>query len=132
MYSMRSVLDHYRIQLRQVNPQSLRGKCPLPTHTSEQSKESFGVQLEKKIWACESSSCAEARQGKKGGNVLDLVAAMEDCSIRDAAIKLNEWFVTSRGVAPHKTERTLQKEKLVAERKEESDEQVANKPLSFT
>ena len=29
---------------------------------------------------------------KAKGNVLDLVAAMEKCSVRDAAMKLHEWF----------------------------------------
>ena len=33
----------------------------------------------------------QARGGKPGGNVLDLVALMESCSIRDAALRLQDW-----------------------------------------
>src|SRR5712692_8371577 len=102
---MRAALDRYRVTLRKVNQHSLRGLCPLPTHTSEKSKKSFGVHTGKNIWACQSTSCAAARSGKKGGNVLDFVSAMESCSIRDAALKLNEWFgsVPSTESAPEKT-----------------------------
>ena len=36
-----------------------------------------------------------------GGNVLDFVAAMEQCSVRDAAIKLQMWFlVPAAGGSP--------------------------------
>jgi len=97
--SMQAVLDHYSIRLRRANQNSLRGKCPLPSHQSKTSTESFGVQTIKNIWACQSESCAAARQGKKGGNVLDFVAIMENCSIRDAAAKLNDWFI-SLGSSP--------------------------------
>ena len=55
------VLDHYKIKLRRVNKTSLRGRCSLPTHTSEKSGESFSVQTEKNIWACQSGSCAASR-----------------------------------------------------------------------
>jgi len=122
------VLDHYNVRLRRVNQNSLRGLCPLPTHTSEKSKESFGVQVAKKIWSCQSSSCASARAGKRGGNILDFVAVMESCSVRDAAIKLSQWFsITSDGAA------ASEKTKLVAPEKEESrGESKENKPLTFT
>src|SRR5438874_11740509 len=74
------VLDHYGIRLRRINQHSLRGKCPLPTHTSEKSKESFCVDDGKNIWSCASASCAAARQGKRGGNILDLTSIIETCS----------------------------------------------------
>jgi len=35
---------------------------------------------------------------KARGNVLDFVAAMEKCSIRDAALKLQEWFKVGKSV----------------------------------
>jgi len=70
----------------------LRGPCPLPTHGSERSRQSFSVDTAKNVWACHSASCCEARQGRMGGNVLDLVAWLERCSIRDAALHLqDEW-----------------------------------------
>jgi len=137
--TMQAVLDHYRIELRRSNQTSLRGRCPLPTHSSETSNESFGVQLNKNIWACQSSSCAASRQGKKGGNVIDFVSVMENCSIRDAALKLNDWFMRPPGrvaEAPGSAGQGREAEqtgKLVAERKtsEPSRDQV-NKPLLFT
>ena len=85
------VLQHYRVRLKRVRKNYLRGLCPLPTHGSEQSGESFGVDTGKNVWACHSASCYQARCGKVGGNVLDLVAWMESCSIREAALRLKTW-----------------------------------------
>jgi DNA primase len=93
---MEAVLGHYGVKVRRVNASYLRGKCPLPNHRAAggKEKESFGVQLSKNVWACQSRSCVESRQGSKGGNVLDFVAAMEGCSVRDAALKLQGWFMS--------------------------------------
>lgn len=130
--SMEMVLDHYNIKLHRVNQFSLRGKCPLPAHTSETSTKSFSVQPQKNIWACQSASCAATRQGKKGGNMLDFVAVMESCSIREAALKLRDWFVSaapSQRSSATKKDRGKPTGKLVAEKKEGSER--TNKPLSF-
>lgn len=70
--------------------------CPLPTHGSEQSRESFGVDTSRNVWACHSASCCQARHGKVGGNILDLIACMEVCSIREAALQLRAWSDASR------------------------------------
>jgi DNA primase len=85
------VLEHYHVRLKRVRKEYLRGLCPLPTHGSEQSRESFGVDTDRNVWACHSASCRQARQGKVGGNILDLVACMEACSIREAALRLGAW-----------------------------------------
>jgi DNA primase len=132
--SVESALNHYGVRLRRVNPTTLRGRCPLPTHESKTSKESFGVQTAKNIWACQSSSCAASRDGKRGGNVLDFVSLMEHCSIREAALKLQEWFSISAPTAPEDREaqRDPEKEKLVAKEKEGSGEAQENKPLAFS
>src|SRR5947209_20040117 len=101
---LKMVIDHYGWPLRNAGPNVLRGKCMLPTHGSDKSKESFIATLDKGIggaWSCHSNSCAAARGGRKGGNVLDLVAAMENCSIRDAAIKLQTWFLVEAAGKPH-------------------------------
>lgn len=93
--TLQMAIGHYGIQLRHVNATTLRGKCPLPSHRSDKSKESFTATLTKGIggaWACQSQSCIKER-GRVGGNVLDFVAAMEQCSVRDAAIKLQKWFL---------------------------------------
>ena len=93
--TLQAAIEHYGIPLRRVNTNTLRGKCPLPSHGSETSKESFTATLTKGVggaWACQSQSCIKSR-GRVGGNVLDFVAAMERCSVRDAAIKLQTWFL---------------------------------------
>lgn len=136
--SMEMVLGRYGVELRRANKTSLRGRCPLPAHGSDHSKDSFGVNTEKSIWACQSSSCVKARAGRKGGNVLDFVAAMEQCSVRDAALKIQTWF----GVAGVATEKkaTPAPEQLVAGGKEGSEpargtgliENAVNLPLTFT
>lgn len=126
--SIEQVLEHYNVRLRRTNQTSLRGLCPLPTHSSEKSRESFSADVGKNIWACQSSSCSSARQGKKGGNVLDLVAIMESCSVRDAALKLNDWFLSATAPPPTGPP---EKRGLVAE-KREVGETTENKPLSFS
>jgi len=90
------VLEHYRVRLKHVRQDYLRGPCPLPMHGSEQSRESFGVDTGRNVWACHSASCCQARHGKVGGNILDLVACMEACSIREAALQLRAWSDMSR------------------------------------
>src|SRR6266849_9739835 len=94
--SLETVIRRYGWPLRKGGPNVLRGRCPLPSHNSKESRESFIATLDKGTggaWSCHSNSCAAGRGGKKGGNVLDLVAAVEKCSIRDAAIKLQMWFL---------------------------------------
>ena len=90
--SMERALAHYGVMLHRLDRCYLRGQCPLPNHASKSSKQSFIVNTEKNAWACHSGSCAAARGGRVGGNVLDFVAFMESCSIRDAALRLQNWF----------------------------------------
>jgi CHC2 zinc finger len=120
--SMEMLLARYHIHLRRVNENSLRGSCPLPKHSTK-GEQSFCVNVTKNIWSCMSTSCVKARQGKKGGNVLDLVGVMEGCSIRDAALKLANWFNVPSGVGgttPPDKKEAVQPEaskQLVAERR---------------
>ena len=138
-------LDHYGIRLRHAGPNTLRGKCPLPAHASKTSTESFTATLSKGVggvWACQSQSCIKTR-GRVGGNVLDFVAAMEKCSIRDAAIKLQTWFLVPAAGKPSRpdgkeprAESSAGKEprpELISKEKSEPVEgSESNKPLSFT
>jgi len=136
-------IEHYGIPLRRVNANTLRGKCPLPTHGSETSKESFTATLTKGVggaWACQSKSCIKTR-GRIGGNVLDFVAAMEQCSVRDAAIKLQMWFLVPAAGEPHTpvgkephAEISAGKEpelQLAPEKNNGVGESESNKPLPF-
>jgi len=90
--SMEMALAYYGVMLRRVHGPCLRGRCPLPNHASRSSAQSLIVDIEKNAWACHSGSCVASRGGRTGGNVLDFVAAMERCSVRNAALKLQEWF----------------------------------------
>ena len=58
-----------------------RGRCPI--HQGE-GEDAFHANFKKNAFQC--FSC------KARGNVLDFVAAMEQCTVREAAIKLQEWF----------------------------------------
>jgi DNA primase len=90
--SMEMALASYGVRLNRLNESYYRGKCPLPAHRSGSSALSFVVNVDKNAWACHSASCSAARGGRIGGNVIDFVAAMEGCSVRDAALKLQDWF----------------------------------------
>jgi DNA primase len=143
--SLHMVIDHYGIPLRRVGPDTLRGKCPLPSHNSKTSAESFTATLSKGVggaWACQSQSCIKVR-GRVGGNVLDFVAAMENCSVRDAAIKLQIWFLVPAAGAAHRTVGDEPRADISAGKEpepalvskntnEEAGESETNKPLSFT
>lgn len=90
--SIEMAIAYYGLMLRRIHGPYLRGRCPLPSHTSKSSIQSFIVNTQKNAWVCHSDSCVASRGGRSGGNVLDFVAAMERCSIRDAALKLQDWF----------------------------------------
>jgi hypothetical protein len=79
-----AVLTKYGVKYKQPNAEYLRADCPLPSHSSKESKGSFAVNLQRNIWCCKSTSCNEAAK-KKGGDVLDFVALMEACAILPAA-----------------------------------------------
>jgi DNA primase len=76
-----AVFDHYRIgELRHSGKSRLRGRCPL--HAGE-GRETFHADTAAQVFHC--FSCGA------GGSVLDLVAAIEHCSVRQAAEKLLVW-----------------------------------------
>ena len=83
------------MRLRRIGPHTLYGRCPLPTHTSRQSRQSFSVNLSLNVWSCHSASCVAARGGHIGGHVIDLVAFMERCGLREAGLRLRDWFSVS-------------------------------------
>jgi len=81
--TMEQVLEHYGLLDKfKRSGQSLSGPCPI--HKGSNPTQ-FRVNTEKNIWNC-FSEC------KHGGNTLDFICKMEDCSIHDAAIKACEWF----------------------------------------
>src|ERR1051326_4313408 len=81
--SIEMVLGRYGVNWLKKNPGGeLRGRCPI--HRGKDN--SFNANTIKNNFQCFVPSC-----GAKG-NVLDFVAAMEKCSVRDAALKLQDWF----------------------------------------
>ena len=87
--SIDAVLTRYDVRLRKSG-KSLRGSCPIPCD-QEGGKSCFSVDPGKGggVWKCFHQGCDAARQG---GDVLDLVKAVEGCSLREAGVKLAEWF----------------------------------------
>jgi DNA primase len=79
--SLEAVLRHYQVPgLRKCGHQ-LVGRCPI--HRGQRD-DSFRASLSKNAFHC--FAC------QAGGNVLNFVAAMEKCSIRQAALRLQRWF----------------------------------------
>jgi hypothetical protein len=65
------VIHHYGVSLQAIGPGCLRGRCPLPTHSSKDSALSFSINTARNVWTCHSQSCVGMRGGAIGGNVLD-------------------------------------------------------------
>ena len=83
------VLRRYRVSLRRSDRDQYRGPCPI--HRGE-GHDAFHANLSRNIFHC--FSCGA------GGTVLDFVAAMEDCSLRQAARKLADGPSVSSSAAP--------------------------------
>src|SRR5258706_13401362 len=81
--SIKDVLSRYGLLagLHEKKAGRLVGPCPIHGGRNDTS---FNVDLEKNVFHC-FSQCG-------GGNVLDLVMKIENCSIRDAGEKLSDWF----------------------------------------
>lgn len=95
---IRRILEHYGLlESFKERGERLSGRCPL----CEGESESFRVSQEK--------NCFKCFRCDAGGNILDFIAAKEDCSLREAALRIAEWFAVDtgkpsrRGVArPHR------------------------------
>lgn len=84
------LLSRYHLKLSRANKTTLKGDCPLPSHSSN-SKNTFFANEAKSVWYCHSASCKKNGQ-RSGGNVIDFVSLLENISIYDAAKRLDEWF----------------------------------------
>src|SRR5213594_283743 len=94
--SMLQILDQYGLTERfKRSGDSLSGSCPL--HNGDNPTQ-FRVSASKNCWNC-FGKC------KRGGNVLDFVALRENISVREAAIRISEWFGLSFDAPKKKTER---------------------------
>ena len=78
--SINAILDRYGVTLNRVNQTTLKGNCPLPSHSST-SKNTFYVSEAKSAWYCHSDSCKKIGN-RAGGNCIIL---MSIASFRPAA-----------------------------------------------
>jgi len=105
--SMRLVLEDYGVleKLRRSGREQYRGRCPI--HRGE-GRDAFHAHLGKNVFHC--FACGA------GGNVLDLVAELEQCSAREAALRLQRRYVRD-GLAPAPRQSEPGEDKLVTEKR---------------
>lgn len=94
------LLRRYRVPLRRSGRDQYRGRCPI--HQGE-GREAFHVNLTRNIFHC--FSCGA------GGSVLDFVAAMEGCTLREAALKLQG--LTDRPPMPDSAQQLVTRKRRV-------------------
>ncbi len=118
--SLEAVLRHYQVPGLRKRRHQLVGPCPI--HRGQRD-DSFRASLSINAFHC--FAC------QASGNVLDFVAAMEKCSIRQAALRLQRWFsvgapnesAAGRPLGPAR--RSVRKGQLVREK------EGRNPPLPF-
>jgi DNA primase len=98
--NLESVLRHYGIELRRSGPDQYRGRCPI--HGGE-GCDAFHANFARNIFHC--FACGA------GGTVLDLVAALEGCTLREAAEKLQPRVTPGNGVSLPQKERVTEKKR---------------------
>ena len=86
--SLAAVLRHYQVPGLRRRRHQLEGCCPI--HRGKRD-DSFRASLSRNAFHC--FAC------QAHGNVLDFVAAMERCSVREAAVSRQQWFGVT-GLAP--------------------------------
>lgn len=77
--SLAVALRQYQVRLRRSGRNQYRGLCPI--HHGE-GRDAFHANLNRNLFHC--FSCGA------GGSVLDFVAAMEGCTLREAAVRLQQ------------------------------------------
>ncbi len=126
--SISSILDRYGVKLNRVNQTTLKGNCPLPSHSS-QSKNTFYVHEGKSAWYCHSDSCKKNGH-RAGGNVIDFVAAMERLSVYDAAARIGEMFPETGNPATS-AQGAVRQSDAVPGNPAETQADTQNRPLGF-
>ena len=111
--SLEAVLQHYQVQGLRKGRHQLESRCPI--HRGQRD-DSFRASLGKNVFHC--FAC------QASGDVLDFVAAMEKCSIRQAALRLQQWF-SIRSPDPCPALRSTQQGERVREK------EGRNRPLPF-
>jgi DNA primase len=115
--SLEAVLRHYQVPGLRKRGHQLVGRCPI--HRGQRD-DSFRASLSKNAFHC--FAC------QAGGNVMNFVAAMEKCSIRQAALCLQRWFsvgAPGQGRPLDSARRSVRNGELVREK------EGRNPPLPF-
>ena len=99
------------------------GPCPLPTHRKDDRGRNFTVNVRENYWRCFSQSCNDNNEGRKGGDVINFVALMENCREKEAAQKLAEWYglASSVPIPENVTRQSTKTARQIAERPERSE-----------
>ena len=113
--SLEAVLRHYQVPGLRRRRHQLEGCCPI--HRGKRD-DSFRASLSRNAFHC--FAC------QAHGNVLDFVAAMERCSVREAAVRLQQWFDVT-GLAPW----TRPVPGSARERELVREKEGCNRPLGF-
>lgn len=120
--SLATVLEHYGINWLRKSGGNLVGRCPLHHGKGERSFSANPAKHAFKCWSCNAH-----------GNVLDFVAAMEHCTLREAALKLADRFALSLPGPPQEpappTSGADHNARRAAEKAGEPD--APNRPLTF-
>lgn len=126
--SILQILDRYGLtESLHRSGDSLMGVCPI--HKG-QNRTQFRVSLAKNCWNC-FGVC------KAGGNILDFVSRMENVNIREAALLIQQWFLTPDPAAPKKKpiaekQPAAAQPQAIAEAPQEPTEAAVNTPLKFS
>jgi DNA primase len=118
--TIEQVLGRYGVKLKRSGKE-LRGRCPV--HNGE-GTDTFHANTDKNAFHCFSCNAK--------GNVLDLVAAIEKCSVRDAALRLKDWFSLPMPAHCNAPSATPAKDAQLATKEIAEDRGQPNKPLNFT
>lgn len=117
------VLDHYGLlESLKREPSGYAGPCPFCDSSSP-----------RPFRASEEKNCFNCLSCKTGGNVLDFVKVYEDCTIREGALLLQDWFnletkAPSRRKASNRKATSRQSSRPVSAKPKEP----SPKPLGFT
>jgi hypothetical protein len=106
---MVDVCGRYQVALK-FRGDYANAPCPLPTHKDGDKAKSFSICLGGNYWRCFSDSCNAKNGGKRGGDVINFVALMENCREKEAAQKLSDWYgVGQEKAAPRMETRPVPK-----------------------
>jgi hypothetical protein len=117
------ILDHFDLlEDLKKEPTGYAGSCPFCDSSSP-----------RPFRASEDKNCFNCLSCKTGGNILDFVVEMEDCTIREAALRIQEWF----GLETKSSAKRSPRKKKIGRKKARGEpdapaEPKKPKPLGFT